>query len=227
MNVVIVANAPNLDASPYTDLMQQADLLIAADGGSRAVLACGFTPQIVIGDLDSLDQQSSDLLQQRGVDLRRFPRAKDETDLELAILVAVEQGAQSIDIIGGLGGRWDHSIANLTMLAMPALKGRRVRLLVDQQEICLVRDQVQIQGQIGDTLSLLPLSPEVHGVTTHGLEYALEQATLSYEQARGVSNIMTAPIAEIRIRSGLLLVIHHNDNGAHQLNASPLNTMLQ
>ncbi len=221
MYTVIVANAPDLDAAPYQEQIRAADLLIAADGGALPLLRLGLLPQIVIGDLDSLDAASAAALAERGVELRRFRRDKDETDLELALLHAAERGADTIDILGALGGRWDHTLANVALLALPDLHGRRARLLADRQELFLVRDSAAIAGAIGDTVSLLPLTGAVRGITTRGLLYHLEDATLSYERARGVSNVLLEPPGNVTLREGLLLVVHHDDGGAYQFYHDP------
>jgi thiamine pyrophosphokinase len=221
MRTIIVANAPNLDISPYLGLIDEAALLIAADGGARALMRQGIYPQIVIGDLDSLTADDQAILLEHGVELQRFPRAKDETDLELALLEAARRGAQVIDVVGALGGRWDHTFANVALLALPALADRKVRLLDDRQELFVVRDQAEISGKVGDTVSLLPLSVEARGVTTQGLQYPLHEATLHYEQARGVSNVLLEVPARVTLRSGLLLVVHHDDGGQYQWNTNP------
>ena len=220
MYAVIVANAPDLDAAPYAALLRAADLLIAADGGALPLLRLGLLPHLVIGDLDSLDSASEARLAERGVELRRFPRAKDETDLELALLHVAGCDARAIDILGALGGRWDHTLANVALLALPELRGRRVRLLADRQELFLVQGPAMIEGRPGDTVSLVPLTAEARGVTTHGLLYPLEQATLRYERARGISNVLLAPPGLVTVREGLLLVVHHDDEGAYQWRAA-------
>ena len=216
MNCVIVANAPDLDLGPYHAVVAAAELLIAADGGATSLLRANLLPNIVIGDLDSLDQAGHAALAAHQVELRRYPREKDETDFELALLFAAEQGATRIDVFGALGGRWDHTLANVWLLAHPALLGSQVRLLADQQVLSLVRTQAVIEGQRGDTVSLIPLTPEVHGVTTSGLQYPLEQATLHANQARGVSNVLLEPPGKVSVTEGLLILVQHHDGGAHQ-----------
>lgn len=216
MHAVIVANAPDLDAAPFAGRIRGADLLVAADGGALPLLRLGVAPHLVIGDLDSLDAASEAELARLGVELRRFPRAKDETDLELALLLAAERGAAQIDVLGALGGRWDHTLANVAMLDMPELRGRAVRLLDGDQTLFVVRDAAAIAGARGDTVSLLPLTPAAHGVTTAGLLYPLADATLRYERARGVSNVLLDPPGRVSLRAGLLLVVHHDDGGALQ-----------
>ncbi|GAB4123321.1 MAG: thiamine diphosphokinase [Roseiflexaceae bacterium] len=216
MHIVIVANAPDLDALPFAEVIARADLLIAADGGALPLIECNLLPHLVIGDLDSLDHSAQAMLEARGVVLQRYPRAKDETDLELALLYAAEQCPHTIDIIGALGGRWDHTLANVAMLAMPELYGIRVRLLAERQILTLVRDSAELYGQRGDTLSLIPLTAAVEGITTHGLLYPLADSTLSYERARGISNVLLDIPGRVSIRSGLLLVVQHDDGGEYQ-----------
>ena len=213
---IIVANAPELDAKAYIEHIQAAGRVIAADGGASALLRAGIIPDLVIGDLDSLNSAEQEALEAAGAELRRFPRAKDETDLELALLEAAAQGFRSIDILGALGGRWDHTLANVALLAMEPLRGRRVCLLDQRQMLYLVRDQAIIRGQRGDTISLIPLTAAVQGITTHGLQYALDNATLSFEHARGISNVLLEPPAHVSIGAGLLLIVQHDDGGALQ-----------
>jgi len=221
MHAVIVAHAPLLDAAPYQAQLAGADLLIAADGGALALLRVGLLPHVLVGDLDSIDDATLDHLRAASVEIQQFPRAKDATDLELALLLAIERGATALTILGALGGRWDHTLANVAMLTHPALVGRQVQLLADQQTLFLVRDHASIAGSFGDTISLLPLTATVQGVTTQGLLYPLDEATLYYEQARGVSNVLLQSPATVRLRTGLLLVVQHHDGGAHQWRSRP------
>jgi thiamine pyrophosphokinase len=209
MYAVIVASAPELDVAPYQELIRSADLLIAADGGALPLLRAGIVPHIAIGDMDSIGAAGLAELEARGVELRRFAREKDETDLELALLHAAASGATAIDILGALGGRWDHTFANLALLCLPGLRHRRARLLADQQTLFLVRDSATLEGQAGDTISLLPLAGAAHGVTTKGLQYPLDNATLSFERARGVSNVLLDPPGHVSLREGILLVVQH------------------
>ena len=216
MYAVIIANSPNLDIAPYETRIRAAGLLVAADGGALPLLRAGVAPSIAIGDMDSIGEDGLAELAARAVELRRYPREKDETDLELALLHAAAAGANEIDVLGALGGRWDHTLANVALLALPELRGRRVRLLADGQTLFAVRDAAAIEGRRGDTVSLIPLAGAARGVTTAGLLYPLQDATLSFERARGVSNVLIEPPGRVSLREGLLLVVHHDDGGAHQ-----------
>lgn len=216
MDIVIVANAPDLDAAPFRERIAAAGRRVAADGGALPLMRLGLPPHVVIGDMDSLDAVALDALAAGGAELRRFRRDKDETDLELALLYAAAEGAQTIDIIGALGGRWDHTLANVALLALPELRGRQVRMCAPGQTLMLVPGALDIPGKVGDTVSLVPLAGPAHGVTTRGLQYPLRDATLSFERARGVSNVLLEPPGRVEVRDGLLLLVHHDDGGAHQ-----------
>jgi thiamine pyrophosphokinase len=184
-------------------------LCIAADGGSRYAIALGLNLDAVIGDLDSIDELSRTIVETSGVPLIISPTNKNETDLELAVLYAVHQGAQSIALLGTLGGRADMTLANMHLLLHPELNGIRVEVWNGGQTAWLIAPPGEdIQGEVGDTVSLLPLRGDAEGVTTTNLEYPLNNEELQLGIARGVSNVMTTTHARVDIRSGILFVVH-------------------
>jgi thiamine pyrophosphokinase len=207
MHTVIVANSPTFDAAPFRALLVGADLVIAADGGGNALFAAGIAAQMVVGDLDSLAPEAEAAFVAAGAAVERHPAEKDETDLELALLVAVARGATQIDVLGAMGGRWDQALSNVALLALPELTGRRVRLLDVGQEAYLARGETPIAGTRGETVSLLPVGGPARGITTRGLRYPLHDAELHFERSRGVSNVIVEPPAHVTVREGLLLVI--------------------
>lgn len=207
MRIVIVANAPVVADPRLIDCIDRADMVIAADGGGVVLHGLGRAPQLLIGDLDSIDTPSYAFFHTSGTEIRRYPPEKDETDLELALQAAVAYGAHDIALFCVLGGRWDHTLATIAMLSMPMLSAIRVRIYADGQVISLIRDAVVIHGAIGDVVSLLPMTPTVNGITTTGLAYPLTDATLYVERSRGVSNVLTANEATVVIRDGLLLLV--------------------
>jgi thiamine pyrophosphokinase len=206
MLAIIVADAPVADLSPYLALISRAHLLIGADGGARHLLAHGLTPHVVIGDLDSLEARLAERLEGRGVEIQRFPAAKNETDLELALLLALERGATQVRILAALGGRPDMHLANHLLLAHPQAAGRDIALLDHGWHIRLLRDRMTLRGQPGRRVSLLPLG-DVTGVTTSGLRYPLRDEPLLLGPARGVSNEFAEPVATISIGGGTLVVL--------------------
>ena len=189
-------------------LTGQADLLVAADGGSRHALALGLRPNLVVGDLDSLTIAEQRELAQAGTTFVGYPEAKDETDLELALVQAVDCGAREIVVLAALGGRTDQTLANLLLLALPQLQGVRCGIIEGPETILLVRNWVRMVGQPGDLLSLIPLGGDCHNIWTEGLVYPLAGETLWLSRARGISNVLDASQVTIRVGEGMLLAVH-------------------
>jgi thiamine pyrophosphokinase len=205
---VIITNGDLPEAETARRHAQRADLLLAADGGAAHALALGLSPDVVIGDLDSLDPDQQTQLYAAGTRFIVHPAEKDETDLELALLHAATLGAKSIVVLGVLGGRLDQTLANILLLTLPALVDREVYLVDGGQTAFIIRDEAVISGKPGDTVSLIPLGNNARGVTTAGLKYALDNGALPFGPALGLSNEMTEERAHVWVRDGLLLCIH-------------------
>ena len=185
------------------------DLVIAADGGARHAPVLGRTIDLWVGDGDSIGEAELAALAAAGVPIRRSPVAKDESDAELAILAALDAGAQRITILGALGGeRFDHGLANVWLLGHPRLAGRDVRLLDGGVRIRLVGPgAADLGGRIGDLVSLLPFGGDAAGLTTAGLRYPLRDEALPSGPSRGLSNVRDAADASLTVGSGRILVV--------------------
>jgi len=207
---LIFANGDYHDGPMVRRMLQSpAQWIIAADGGARAALYYDCLPHVAIGDFDSLSLEEQRSLEARGVTLLRYPAEKNETDLELALQWAAQQGADCICIVGGIGDRLDQTLANVYLLALPELDAAEVELVAGRQSTRLLRAGTHhLHGAAGDTVSLLPFGGDVHGVTTHGLKYALDAETLAFGPARGVSNVLLSESATLTFATGRLLLIH-------------------
>jgi thiamine pyrophosphokinase len=205
---VIFANGTLPDTEAARRLLRSDDFLIAADGGCRHALACGRAPDVLIGDFDSLEEGLRESLRRAGSRLLSFPAGKDETDLELAIALAVREGYSSVLIIGGLGGRTDQTLANLSLLADPSRAGTAIVLDDGCEEVLRIGPKTVLHGTAGDIVSLLPFGVPAEGVRTEGLRYPLRDETLLPFNSRGVSNRMLSDTAVISVEKGLLLCIH-------------------
>jgi thiamine pyrophosphokinase len=185
------------------------ELVVAADGGARTAERLGLRTDLLVGDLDSIDPVDLADLRRAAIPIEEASTTKDESDTELAILAALARGADRLTIVGGLGGRADHLLANIGLLALPALVGRSVELLDGSTRVTLIRGPgtAELTGRTGDLVSLLPLGPGVEGVTSEGLAWPLEDEPLPVGPARGLSNRRTAPIARVSVRAGLLVAI--------------------
>ncbi len=187
------------------------DLIIGVDGGSRHAPALGVSPDTIIGDMDSLPDTARNAFP----DCRiiTYPAQKNATDLELALIYAVEQGADFIVMAGAAGGRLDMTLANVMLLAREQLKGSRIEIWDGPSTAWLIRPPGEsLTGSPGDTVSLIPLHGPASGILLTGFVYPLVNETLAPGESRGVSNIMNAPNVRISFNEGLLLVVHTPGN---------------
>ena len=190
-------------------------MVIAADGGARLAEALSLAIDHWVGDGDSLAADALDRLRARGVATELVPAAKDASDLELALARAIDHGVGRITILGALRGpRLDHELANVFLLAHPALGERAIDVaLVDPRaRVSLVGGSGRggaraLVGRRGDLVSLFPLDEAVEGVSTTGLEYALDDEPLQLGPARGLSNVRAATEATVAVRRGRLLIV--------------------
>ncbi|PWH20782.1 MAG: thiamine diphosphokinase [Ardenticatenia bacterium] len=208
--VVILANGHLPDPQWARRHIQAADRLICADAGAAHAIALGITPAVVVGDLDSLDPIHYTTLKAAGVRFEVHPKLKDKTDLELALQLAVAEGAAEVDLLGTQGGRLDQALGNVLLLARPEWATVRVRILEGDQTAWVLRDgqACTIMATVGDTLSLLPLTPEVRGVTLSGVRWSLRDRTLYFGDTLTLSNVFTQPSARIEVGTGILLIVH-------------------
>lgn len=206
--IVIFANGELPDIKKMQAFLQVDDYILCADGGTRHALALRLKPDLVIGDMDSVRKSDWQKLKKDGISVELFPRDKNETDLELAINRAIDMQPEQIVIVAALGGRLDQTIGNITLLADVRLSTFDVRLDDGVEEISICRNQAQIRGRSGDTVSLIPWQGAVTGIQTSDLKWQLNDETLYPDKTRGISNEMIGETASVSIKSGLLLVVH-------------------
>ena len=205
---LIFANGKIEDLSWVESYLETAAPVIAADGGVRHLLALGKRPDILVGDLDSLPAELASL-SGPDVEVLQVPADKDETDLEMALLLARQRYPGSdLLVFGAFGGRLDHTLANVSLLAHPELIGRSVKLVDDRATAWLVGSGSTINGRAGDIVSLLPLGGDVRVAETRGLRWPLIDERLYLGRSRGISNEMMADQAQIKVSDGTLLCVH-------------------
>jgi thiamine pyrophosphokinase len=176
------------------------DLVIAADGGYRQP-GC-VKPDLVVGDFDSLGYVPEQ------ENIIRHPVHKDDTDTMLAVKLGLEKGYDKFMILGGLGGRFDHTVANIQTLAYIRTHHAKGCLAGDGECAALLcNDSISFSGGGSGTVSAFAYGEEARGVTLEGLEYPLENATLTCDFPLGVSNAFTGAPAKISVIDGRLLVI--------------------
>ena len=214
MNALVIAFVADVSAPRLrrraAEQGQRTDMIICADSGSDAALAWGLRPTLALGDMDSIAPDTLAQLRAEGVPVQVYPPEKDETDMELALREAAAQGATHITILGGVGGRLDHTLGNIGLLAASWLSGIEVRMETETEQVFVIHagERATIDGQAGDIVSLVPLTTSVDGIRTNGLYYPLNDESLLLGLSRGISNVLLGSHATIAVADGVLLIIH-------------------
>lgn len=207
--IVIFANGiPTARSNEYS-LIEPDDTIICADGGTQHALSLGLTPDVLVGDMDSLPEAVQADLEAKGVELIRHPIKKDQTDLELAFEVAIARGATEILLLTAIGGRLDQQLANVLLLTRPEWQSVRLSLAEGQQRAWLLRgpDELTLSGQPGDTLSIVPLSATMEGLDIENAEWPLQEASVPLGSTLTISNTFLSNQVRVRVKAGLGLVI--------------------
>lgn len=195
-------------------LLDANDVICCADGGVAHALAMGLTPQVLIGDHDSIVPEVLAQLQSAGTEIITHPKNKDKTDLHLAIDWAVAQGAAEVMLVTALGGRLDQLLANVLLMTRSDYAYTHLTLvevfegLIQWACVLHAHDAFELHGAVGDGLSLIPVSPMVESVCLKGVQWPLRNHTLALGDTTGISNVFAKTKVKIEIGEGELLVIH-------------------
>lgn len=207
LQAIVLANGDFESPPDLSTHLAAADLIIAADGGAQYARTLGLRPDVIIGDFDSLDMTALTNWQAKGVRIISHPVEKDQTDLELALVHAKQQGAEKIVVLGAFGRRLDHSIANLLLAVHPQFVGCEIVFLHGAQRLLILKSDYRLPASVGEPVSLLPLGGDVTGVATHGLKYELMNDTLFFGSSRGVSNVVLEENPRLEMKTGVLLCV--------------------
>ncbi|OHE23584.1 MAG: thiamine diphosphokinase [Syntrophobacterales bacterium RBG_19FT_COMBO_59_10] len=183
--------------------------VICADGGARHLRAAGIAPSLIVGDMDSLDSETERYYEAMGCRIIRHPPQKDETDTELALREAFDMDPAEVWIWGALGRRLDHTLANLCLLAQGAKRGVMIKLVDPWCEVFLISGKTFIEGEEGQTVSLLPFAGDASGITLTGFEYPMAKAVMKIDRPYGISNRLVEREGIIDVEAGSLLVVRY------------------
>ena len=202
--VVVAGGHPSPGAVPE---LPSGAYVIAADAGVDRGLALGLRIDRAIGDFDSVSAAGLAAADAAGAIVERHPAAKDATDLELALDAAIALEPARILVVGSAGGRLDHLLGSILLLADDRYLAARVDAYLDGNRIAVIRGSRTLTGTPGDLVTLLPVHGPAAGVSTSGLEYPLHDETLRPGTTRGVSNVFAAAEARITVGDGCLVAV--------------------
>ena len=209
MRALIVLGGEALGEALLRECVRQADWTVAADSGLAAFDACGLEPDCIIGDMDSVAPEILARYKDSAA-IERLPCIKDETDGVHALDAAVRKGASEITLLGALGGRPDHLLANLMLLIRAAQKGVRAEIRSESLSVCRVPKRLTLYGAAGQTVSLLPLGT-AEGITLTGFFYPMQNGSMDNAYPIGISNVVTEDVAEIRVERGDVLLFRFSE----------------
>jgi thiamine pyrophosphokinase len=204
--VVVVSGgeAPALDAALA---VPPNATVIGADRGLEHARALGLEIAVAVGDFDSATPEAVAAAERAGVRVERHPAEKDATDLELALNAAIGLQPARILVLAGRGGRLDHELSSLLLLASERYASAQVDAFVGDARVHVVWRARELEGVPGEILTLLPIHGAAEGVRTDGLAYPLRGETLEAGSTRGVSNVFAETTVRVTLERGVLLAI--------------------
>jgi thiamine pyrophosphokinase len=212
--IIIVSGGCPIDPIFFHKIIDEAEkrLIICCDGGARHLLNMGIKPDIIIGDMDSIDSTQLKMFYKQKFKILKYPAKKDFTDTELALDYALSLKPLKILICCALGGRIDHTLANVFLLNRAQEKRIETSLIDEYCEAFVLDKEASFINEKGKTVSLLALTPRVTGINLSGFAYPLEKDTLKMGESRGISNVINKNRAGIKIANGKLIVIKYRQN---------------
>ncbi len=208
MRCIIFANGEYGELEAYRNILQNDDLILCADGGANYAYAMGLIPACIMGDLDSIKPEVKKYYETRKVEFRQFSPRKDFTDMQLTLEMAEARGADEIILLGSLGRRLDHTLANLYSGINTVRRGIRLSHYSPECRVYIVNREVVIEGRPGDIVSVFSLTDEARGVKEVGFEYTANPV-LENNKPYAISNVLVGQQGVIGVQSGILVVFHY------------------
>ncbi len=211
MKGLIVLNGKIEDIETLKEIGNNSDFILSADGGTDYCFKAGLIPNVVIGDLDSITENSLKTIQEKNIPIEKFPVKKDKTDSELAIDHLIDMGIKDITLLGATGSRMDHTLANIFLLRRILEKGAKGKIIDKYNTIYLVDDELVLKKREGFFVSLLPIEPDGIIVSLHGFEYELDRVKIEFGATHGISNRVIKEEGLIKLHKGKCYVIVTRD----------------
>lgn len=211
----LIVSGGNIEKETFNKIYQinKFDYIIASDKGLEILDKYNITPNYIIGDFDSIDKNIlSKYINNKEIVIRELNPEKDYTDTHMAIKLAIELNSTDVTMLGAIGTRIDHTIANIHILKETLERGIECRIVNNRNEIQLINKRTVLEmDKSYKYISLIPLTTTVEEITLKGFKYPLSNATLEIGHSIGVSNEQCEKIAEIDIKNGILIMIKSKD----------------
>lgn len=214
-NKILIITGGRTEEDFLSELIKRENftLMIVADSGLVLADRLMLKPDYIVGDFDSVPEAILDKYRTQSAPIKTFPREKDKTDTQIAIELALKHTPSSVTIVGAIGSRMDHTMANIHLLLLLLQKKVDAYIIDRNNKLYLKQESFYIEKseQYGDYVSLLPFGAAVKGLTLKGFYYPLNNVILSAGSSLGISNEIVDDIAGVEFREGILLVMETRD----------------
>lgn len=211
LKALIVLNGKIEDLNKLKRLGKESDFILCADGGTNYCLKASLIPDMVIGDLDSIFNDTLEQIKKHNIPIEKFPTKKDKTDAELSIDYLVREGFKDIILVGATGNRIDHTLANLLLLTKLNQKGINSRIVDNNNTIYIVDKELTLTKEEDTFLSIVPITNSGIIITLRGFEYELERVGIEFGSTFGISNRIREERGYILVHEGQCLVTVSKD----------------
>lgn len=211
LKALLVSGGNLNDFDLLLKLVGESDFVLCADGGVKFLLKIGVLPDLVIGDFDSIDEDSLNVIEENNIEIIKFPVIKNETDTELAVNYLLERNCSEITLIGATGTRLDHSLGNIFLLKKINDSGVFGRLVDGNNIVYYGRNNIKIRKEENYYASIIPLCTYGVRVTLKGFLYPLENHHIEFGSTLGISNEIVDEYGIIDTIEGECLIIYSKD----------------
>ena len=203
MRCVIISGSPDTNVEEIKSLCTSDDFIVCADSGYSFAKKAGLTPNLIIGDFDSLKEELP-----QSTEVVKLNTHKDDTDTEHCVMECIRRGYKDFLLLGSIGGRTDHTFANIATLAFLSEYNYNGIARNNGEEIRILKEgSYEMNNKKGLIFSVFPYGCESVNVTYKGAEYMLNNKTLTYNVSRGISNVFVDDEAEITINRGRAILL--------------------
>ena len=211
MRALIISGGKAPTKELVLEYLEGADIIIGADKGCETLLKYNVVPTYILGDFDSTSKETISKLEEMGICKFKYKTEKDYTDTELAFKLALDKGATEIIMLGVTGTRYDHTLANIGLLLKALELKVKAQIVDDNNKIYLINENIKLNGNVGDIISLQAYFQTVKSLTIKGAKYELSNYDLKIGESITTSNEFLDKPIEISFEEGILMVLHTKD----------------
>lgn len=211
MKALVVSSGSKVKNSILLNLINKSDYIICADGGIMHFMELGIKPDLIIGDLDSVDDSGLNYIKENNITIHKFPSEKNETDTELAIIFLMENKFKDITLVGVTGSRMDHTLSNIFLLKRLCKNNIKARIVDNNNTIYYVDEKMILENEADTFTSIIPITEEGVVVSLKGFYYPLENHLIEFGSSLGISNEIVEKFGTIIVSKGECIVVNSKD----------------